>query len=184
MIHRIEEALKPWIYGRDDQSLHEVIAQLLIKNKKTLSVAESCTGGLLSQRLTRFPGVSEVFKLGIVVYSNTSKVALLNVSEKDLNQWGAVSKAVALQMAQGIRDKGGTDLGLSITGIAGPAGGTAEKPVGLVWIGCHDGKKGQAVSFNFLGTREVIQFKASQAALDILRRFLTEKENLEREIQV
>jgi nicotinamide-nucleotide amidase len=75
-------------------------------------------------------------------------------------------------MAQGIRDKGGTDLGLSITGIAGPTGGTAEKPIGLVWIGCHDGKEGQAVSFNFLGTREVIQFKASQAALDVVRRVL------------
>jgi nicotinamide-nucleotide amidase len=184
VIHRIEETLKPWIYGKDDQSLHEVTAQLLIEKRKTLSVAESCTGGLLSQRLTRFPGVSEVFKLGMVVYSNTSKVALLNVSEKDLNQWGAVSEGVALQMAQGIRDKGGTDLGLSITGIAGPAGGTAEKPVGLVWIGCYNGKTSQAVSFNFLGTREVIQFKASQAALDILRRFLIEEGNLEREIQV
>lgn len=172
-VNKVKEILKPWTYAHDDETLEEIVARLLISKGETLAVAESCTGGLFSERLTRVPGISKVFKLGIVTYSNESKINLLGVSAEDLKHEGAVSGIVASQMAQGILRKGASSIGLSITGIAGPSGGTVEKPVGLVWIGIHSGQGIKTLSHHFIGTREIIQFKASQAALDMLRRVLT-----------
>ncbi|MBI1869738.1 MAG: competence/damage-inducible protein A [Chlamydiae bacterium] len=172
LVEKLKKRLGPWTYGQDQETLPRVVAKLLREEKKTLAIAESCTGGLMAERLTQIPGISEVFKLGVVTYSNDAKMNLIGVSKENLERWGAVSEAVVLEMAQGVREKGYTDLGLSITGVAGPDGGTSEKPVGLVWIGMSDGVKSFAQSYQFFGDRPTIQFKASQAAFDLLRRSL------------
>ncbi|MBI1883301.1 MAG: competence/damage-inducible protein A [Chlamydiae bacterium] len=171
-LKKIERALQPWLYGENNNSLHEVIANLLIKKNKQFTVAESCTGGLFSQRLTSVSGVSKIFRGGVVSYSNDSKKHFLGVDEKSLKKYGAVSEKVALEMAQGVCKEFKADLGLSITGIAGPEGGSPQKPVGLVWIGLSDGKKTTAKSFHFSGDRDTVRFKATQAAFDCVRRFL------------
>jgi len=121
-------------YGIDDQSLASVVADLLIKNNQTLAIAESCTGGWLGQMLTSVPGSSSFFLGGVISYSNQLKMQMLKVSELDLEQHGAVSEVVALQMAAGVKKLTGSDWGISITGIAGPGGVTEQKPVGLVYI--------------------------------------------------
>ena len=175
LARRLEGVLEPWIFGKDEETLHEVVANLLMKQKKTLSIAESCTGGLICERLTRIPGISEVFKLGIVAYSNESKMNLLDIRSEDLSSHGAVSEVVALRMAEMIRRQGGTELGLAVTGIAGPGGSSSDKPVGLVWIAIHDGRKEWVRSFRFLGPRNVIQIKSAQASLDLVRRVLVGK---------
>lgn len=179
LIHRLEESLKPWTYGINGENLEEIAAGLLMKQKKTLAVAESCTGGLLAYRLTGIAGISEVFKFGAVTYADEAKINLLGVSQKTLAHFGAVSQETALEMAQGVREKVNAEIGLSITGIAGPSGGTREKPVGLVWIGLVDTPKKIVQEYHFLGSRDTIQFKASQAALDMLRRYLIKKKNPE-----
>lgn len=170
---RLKKVLQPWLYAEGLKTLHEIIAELLISRNLSLSLAESCTGGLIAQRLTTVPGVSKVFKLGVVAYWNEAKNKILNVPETDTEKdQDGVSEAIALRMAEGVREKGNSHLGVSTTGIAGPGGGKPGKPVGLVWVGLSDGETSFAKSFEFVGTREVIQFKASQAALDTLRRYL------------
>ena len=162
-------------FGSDDDSLAKVTGKLLSEQNLTLAVAESCTGGALGALLTEIPGSSHYFKGGVIAYDNAVKVSLLNVSSQDLEQFGAVSESVAQQMAKGIKEVLRVDYGLSITGIAGPQGGTAAKPVGLVHIGIAS-PKGEVASFklNFGSRRErqLIRDLSSYQALDILRRQL------------
>jgi nicotinamide-nucleotide amidase len=138
----------------------------------TLAVAESCTGGLIAQRLTDVAGSSKYFTEGVVAYSNEAKTRTLDVKKKLLLEHGAVSAEVAEAMAVGIRKRAGTDFGLSITGIAGPGGGSEEKPVGLVYIALADDVQTKSRKLQIPGDRQLVRWRASQAALDLLRRRL------------
>jgi len=175
---RIRARAGEFIYGIDHEELEEVLGRILTERKLTIAVAESCTGGMILNRLTNVSGSSAYVERGVVCYSNRSKVDLLGVPEQLLTHHGAVSKEVAAAMAAGIRRIAGTDIGLSTTGIAGPTGGTEEKPVGLVWIGFADSATAFAVEHRFGGTRALIKERASQAALDLVRKSITTgKEN-------
>ncbi|MFM5890255.1 MAG: competence/damage-inducible protein A [Dolichospermum sp.] len=162
-------------YGADDDSLASVVGNLLRSSQETLSVAESCTGGGLGQMLTEIPGSSDYFWGGVIAYDNSAKVGLLGVNPEDLEKFGAVSGTVAAQMAIGIKNRLSTTWGLSITGIAGPTGGTEDKPVGLVYIGLA-GPEDQVTSFEHrLGAirgRSLIRYVSANTALDNLRRRL------------
>jgi nicotinamide-nucleotide amidase len=175
MIDKFRERLKNNIFSTSGEELEEVIGKLLKERKETLAVAESCTGGLLSNRITNVSGSSNYFERGFVTYSNEAKIENLGVPKDLILKYGAVSKEVAEAMAIGVRKIAKTDYGLSITGIAGPTGGTPEKPVGLVYIGLA-WKDGVLVTRNqFLGDRESIKFQSTQKALDMLRRHLIQK---------
>jgi nicotinamide-nucleotide amidase len=139
VIEKIRQRLGNVIYGVDVASMQEAVVNKLKEKKLTLATAESCTGGGLSEAITSIPGASEVFGCGVCTYSNDMKQKLLGVKEQTLAEHGAVSEQTAIEMAQGVREISGADIGISITGIAGPGGGTPEKPVGLVYIGlCSD----------------------------------------------
>jgi nicotinamide-nucleotide amidase len=168
----ITSILKENIYGYDEESLEYIVYQLLKKKNKTISIAESCTGGMISGRLTNVSGVSSVFMNSIVTYSNEAKMKFINVREDTLIKHGAVSAETAKEMAQGIMEVSGTDIGISVTGIAGPDGGTADKPVGLFYIGIAIGDIVEAHRFFYPGSRERIRNNAVIKALDILRRKL------------
>lgn len=155
--------------------VEERVANLLKKKGLTLAVAESCTGGYLGYLITNVPGSSAYFKGGIVSYSNGLKQRLLSVSEEILESSGAVSPEVAKLMAEGARKRGEADLGLSITGIAGPAGGTKKKPVGLVYIALATGRETECRPFHFSGDRRAIRAKSARKALSILRDYLKDK---------
>jgi len=170
--NKLRVELGDYIYGVNEQTLEEIVASWLTKKKFTIAVAESCTGGLVSHRLTNVAGSSNYFHCGIVSYSNQAKVVFLKVDEQIIKGKGAVSLEVAKEMALGARVSAETDLGLGITGIAGPTGATTTKPVGLVCIALSDKIKQIAQQFIFSGNREQVKWKASQAALDILRRYL------------
>lgn len=157
ILGKIIERLKNNIYSIDDESLNEVVGKMLIKTNTTISTAESCTGGLISKCLTDVCGISNVFHTGFVTYSNNSKVKLLNVKKKTLETFGAVSSQTALEMAKGAKDNAGTDIGVSVTGIAGPGGGTEKKPVGLVYIGYCDNYKHIFKELRLTGNREKIR---------------------------
>jgi nicotinamide-nucleotide amidase len=167
---KISARLKDYIFGRDEETLESVVGDLLRRSHKTLAIAESCTGGLISNRITDVPGSSGYFKMGVVAYSNEVKVAELKVSPRLLKKCGAVSRQVAVQMAKNIRGIAGTDYGIGVTGIAGPSGGIRSKPVGLAYIALATPNNTACREFNFTGGRKVIKFKTSQAALDMLRR--------------
>ena len=167
---KIRAQLKDFIFGYDDETLEDAVGNLLAKRKLTIAVVESCTGGLLANRITDVSGSSKYFIMGLIAYSNLVKIARLGVDEKVLVKCGAVSREVACQMASGIRFFAGTDIGIGVTGIAGPTGGTKNKPIGLVYIGFD--KKGRAPfvrEFSFKGSREEIKFQATQAALELVR---------------
>lgn len=167
--------LKNNVFSESGEELEEVIGRLLRKKKQSLAAAESCTGGLLSHRLTNIPGSSDYFLESAVTYSNAAKVDLLGVPPSLVETSGAVSFPVARAMAQGIRNKAQADYGLAITGIAGPTGGTPEKPVGLVFIALA-WEGGTEVQKNlFLGKREQVKFQSTQKALDMLRRHLLQQ---------
>jgi len=170
----IGAALGSDCYGRDWTSLEEVVARLLLERKLTLAVAESCTGGLLGHRLTNVAGSSRYFERGVVVYSNRAKQELLGVPESILHAHGAVSGPTAEVMASSIAESAGSQCGLAITGIAGPDGGTASKPVGTVFIGLAFGDDIVARRFQFPGDRRAIKWQSTQMALDMLRRRLEE----------
>jgi nicotinamide-nucleotide amidase len=159
------------IYGVDSESLEEVTGRLLLRAERTVAVAESCTGGLIGDRLTNVPGSSAYFLSDVVAYSDAAKVALLAVSPETLRQHGAVSAPVALEMARGVRRQAKSDLGLGVTGIAGPAGGSAEKPVGLVFAALVDESDEQTHEWRFGAEagRRGIKFLASQAAINLIR---------------
>jgi nicotinamide-nucleotide amidase len=165
------------VYGEAGDTMEAVVGRLLTDQHMTLALAESCTGGLIGHRLTQVPGSSSYVDRGIVCYSNRAKVELLGVSPELLDRHGAVSAEVAAAMARGIRERSGVSVGLSVTGIAGPGGGTATKPVGLVYVGL-DGGSMDALTKEFRfhgGDRSVIKQRSSQAALDLLRRWLIKK---------
>jgi len=164
--------LKDYFWRVKKETLEEVAASLLIKKGLTISVAESCTGGLVSHRLTNISGSSNYYKCGIISYSNQAKSVFLKVNNQLIKEKGAVSPEVAREMAVGIRASAHTDLGLGITGIAGPTGATPTKPLGLVYIALSSEAKQINQKFIFSGNREQIKWKASQAALDILRKYL------------
>jgi nicotinamide-nucleotide amidase len=168
----VRKMLGDAIYGVDGQEMEEVVGALLTQRKRTLAVAESCTGGLIGGRITNIAGSSAYFERGVVVYSNAAKTELLGVPADLIERHGAVSREVAKAMAQGMRERAKTDLGLSVTGIAGPSGGTPEKPVGLVYIALAT-VDGVTVSENrFLGTRTQVRQRSAQMALDMVRRYL------------
>jgi len=162
------------IFTKDDRAIEEVVGEMLRAANKTIAFAESCTGGLISKRMTDISGSSDYFEGAFVSYSNAWKEKLLGVSEETLIAHGAVSEETAREMAENVRDKAGTDVGLSVTGIAGPTGGTQEKPVGLVYMALSDGEKTVARKFNFRGDREWVRYRASQAALNMVREYLLE----------
>lgn len=166
---KISSRLKSHIFGYDDDILESVVGRALIKKKLTISVAESCTGGLFSKRLTDVAGSSGCFMAGVVTYSNESKEKLLGVPEKIINKYGAVSGQVCGRMAFSIRHIVRTDIGVGITGIAGPTGGSSRKPVGLVYISLATNKKLMVKKFRFNGSRHDVRWQASQAALDMIR---------------
>jgi nicotinamide-nucleotide amidase len=157
-----------YIYGYDDDTIEQVIGRILTEKKLTLAVAESCTGGLVTDRITNVPGSSNYFERGVVAYSNESKMNILGVSKDLIEKFGAVSKEVAEAMAEGVRKISGTDIGISTTGIAGPSGGSPNKPVGLVWIGYSDANITIAVNVNFPAPRRIVKERGSQAALNLL----------------
>lgn len=163
------------VYGVDVVGLESVVVEGLRQRGQSLATAESCTGGLLAKRITDQPGASEVFGYGLITYANEAKTRLLGVPEDMLARHGAVSPQVARSMAAGVRERYGADYGLGITGVAGPGGGTAEKPVGLVYmaLSCSDGIWLRALrpQGRYLG-REWTRRLASSHALDMLRRYL------------
>ncbi len=174
--NRIRAKAEKYIYGVDDEELEHVIGKILTGRKLKIAVAESCTGGMLSHRITNVPGSSNYFERGVVTYSNVSKIEMLGVPKDIIERCGAVSKEVAEAMASGIRTIAKTDIGLSTTGIAGPAGGTPEKPAGLVWVGYADAHDTLALKFLFPDERLRFKERASQAALELVRRKLLQIE--------
>ena len=169
---QIEERLPNAIFAFRGETMEEVIGLRLAVSGFTLAVAESCTGGLIASRLTEVPGSSAYFMEGVVAYANEAKIRLLGVPADLLGEYGAVSAEVAEAMAEGVRLRAETDFGLSVTGIAGPGGGTEEKPVGLVYIALSDDAHTEHRKLMLPGDRHLIRWRASQAALDLLRRRL------------
>ena len=165
----VEKLLGNKIYGYDEVRLEDIVAKLLIKNDLTISTAESCTGGLLAHRLTNVSGSSKYMEGGIVCYSNAVKINKVGVQEQTIIDHGAVSEETAFELATGIREKFGTDIGIGITGVAGPTGGTKEKPVGLVYIGLAVKNSIQVKRFQFLKDRKANKILSSQTALNMLR---------------
>ncbi|MFN3695248.1 MAG: nicotinamide-nucleotide amidohydrolase family protein, partial [Ignavibacterium sp.] len=175
-LNEIEQKIRTkvgrFIYARGNETLEEVIGRILSDRGLTLAIAESCTGGEICSRITNVSGSSKYFERGIVTYSNASKVELLKVNEDTLASVGAVSREVAMQMAEGVRAVSGTDIGISTSGILGPTGATTNKPVGLVYIGYCDEKVCTAKKFLFGEDRILNKQRATQAALEMLRRQL------------
>lgn len=169
---KIEKELGNSAFSFRGETMEEVVGRRLAMTEFTLAVAESCTGGLIAQRLTSVPGSSKYFIEGLVTYSNESKTRLLGVDKKIIREFGAVSQQVARDMARGVRHRAKTDFGLAVTGIAGPDGGTEAKPVGLVFIALADDAHTEHKRLMLPGDRELIRWRASQAALDMLRRRL------------
>ncbi|CAG37686.1 CinA family nicotinamide mononucleotide deamidase-related protein [Desulfotalea psychrophila] len=168
----IKTALGDHIYGYDRDTMSQIVGQALVKRGMTLAVAESCTGGLIAQKLTDMPGSSRYFLGGVTSYHNSMKTAFLDVPERLIEKEGAVSPEVAEAMAYGILEKTGADVTLSVTGIAGPGGGTLEKPVGTVYIAASTPHGDWVNAFQFKGSREQIRELSAQHSLDILRRYL------------
>ncbi len=161
------------VFSTDGRSMEEVVGGLLAEGRLTLSVAESCTGGLLAKRLTDVPGSSAYFLGGAVCYDNRLKTLLADVPPEIIQQKGAVSSVTAAAMAAGIRRRTSSDASIAVTGIAGPGGGTPEKPVGTVYIAVCHGERCLVKKFEFMGNRERVRIQAAQTAMDLLRRFLT-----------
>lgn len=161
------------VYAEGSETMEEVVGRALAARKMTIAVAESCTGGLIGHRLTQVPGSSTYLDRVLVCYSNEAKMDLLGVPKALLVRHGAVSPEVAAAMARGVRERSKTDVGLSVTGIAGPGGGTAHKPVGLVYVGFDaEGTGVLAKEFRFHGPRDTVKLRASQAALNLVRQWL------------
>lgn len=162
------------IYAVGETTIEDVVGKLLIDNKLTIATAESCTGGLLAGNLINFPGISEVFLEGAVTYSNEAKMKRLAVKKSTLDAFGAVSKECAAEMAEGIAKAAGTNIGVSTTGIAGPGGGTKEKPVGLVYTGIYLNGTVKTKQLNLTGNRQKVRDRAVAQTLDWLRREIIE----------
>ena len=169
---KIEEELDVFVYSSQGESLEQIVLYYLGMRGNTLATAESCTGGMVAERLTSIPGSSRSFLGGAIVYSNEMKTAFADVPAALIAKHGAVSSDVAKALAEGIRKRTGATYGVSITGIAGPGGGTEEKPVGLVYVAVSDEKETDVVEKNFPGDRDRVRHWASQQALDLVRRKL------------
>lgn len=167
-IERINLLIGKYVYANSDTDIEKIIGNILIDKKQSIAIAESCTGGLIADRITRISGSSQYFFGGIVAYSNAIKHSILNVQNKTLEKYGAVSEQTAMEMAIGVKNKFNADIGLSSTGIAGPNGGTKNKPVGLIFIGIAINSKIMAFKFNFSNERVKNKLMASQAALTLL----------------
>ena len=171
---RLRDCLPGRVYSDDGRELHEVVAALLVERRLKLALAESCTAGAIAARLTEVPGASAFLDRGYVTYSNRSKQELLGVKSQVLETAGAVSEEAARDMAEGVRRAAETDLGLAVTGIAGPSGGTPEKPVGLVFLALSGVLGDRVRRVHFPGERQRVRIQACQAALEMLRRALLE----------
>jgi nicotinamide-nucleotide amidase len=171
---RMVERIGMYVYATELRDLAAVVLELCRTAGQTIAVAESCTGGLLGARLTAIPGSSDVFRGGVIAYHNDVKRSALGVSDEMLRTVGAVSEEVARAMATAARERFGATIGMGITGIAGPGGGTAEKPVGLVHIAVDFGKRVEVIASRMIGDRDEIRFRATQAALDVVRRQATD----------
>ena len=167
-MHRVGE----YMYGSGDDTLEAVVGEQLRAAGKSLALAESCTGGLIAARLTDVPGSSEYFPGGVVAYSNEAKQRLLDVPQEVLQEHGAVSEATAAAMAKGVAARFGATIGLAVTGIAGPGGGSDEKPVGLVFIATFENGRSRVRRLLFGGERGLVRLRAAQTALDMVRRQL------------
>ena len=174
-VNQLTKILGNYIYGIDDETLEEVVGKLLKTKKLTVSVAESCTGGMLGEMITRIPGSSEYFQGGVISYSAKVKEDLLKVPPEVIKKYGEVSKEVAQLMAEGVRRCCHSDIGISITGIAGPGGATEKKKVGLVYMALADDKKTITQKHQLFGDRQLIRLRASRRALNMLRMYLMEK---------
>jgi len=171
-VRELQDALGHAIYSTDGKGLEAVVGDLLRARHMTIAVAESCSGGLLASRLTDVPGSSDYVERGLVTYSNRSKTELLGVREALIAEHGAVSEPVAEAMARAVRERAGTNVGVGITGIAGPGGGTPEKPVGTVCIAVVVDGDERVRTFPFFGGREMVKFQSTQAAMNMLRLML------------
>ena len=169
-VEAVRARLGDLVFGEERATLEETVGELLVEQGATLALAESCTGGAIAARLTSAPGASRFLQGGVVAYCNSVKETVLGVAPATLEADGAVSEAVALQMARGVRARLGADVGLSTTGVAGPTGGTEDKPVGTVWIGYADGEGERAVRVLFTTDRAVNIGLTSTAALNLVRR--------------
>ena len=169
---KINIRIDEYIYSYDDESIEEVVYKKLKAKNMKIGFCESCTGGLIASKFTRISGVSEVLDRGIVTYSNRSKIEELGVNKDTLDKYGAVSQETALEMATGLLNKTGVDIALSTTGLAGPSGGTKEKPVGLVYIGIATKKNSFVIKSIFSGNRTSIQNKVALKAFDELRKIV------------
>lgn len=171
----LRERLGAAVYAEGETNMQTVVAELLLEKKLTAAAAESCTGGLIASKLIEYPGISEVFLEGCVTYSNAAKIRRLGVKAETLEKYGAVSEETAREMAEGIARESGADVAIATTGIAGPGGGTEEKPVGLVYMGlCYKGKT-YVKKCNFVGKRQAIRERAAYTALDWLRRVILDE---------
>ncbi|MCX6166102.1 MAG: nicotinamide-nucleotide amidohydrolase family protein [Ignavibacteriae bacterium] len=173
-LNEIESSLRNkignYIFGVDNDLLESKAGEILLKNKLTLAVAESCTGGLLASKITDISGSSKYFLGSVCSYSNESKINILNVNKETLEKYGAVSEETAMEMAENVRKKFGSDIGLSTTGIAGPTGGTDLKPVGLVWIGYSSENKTFAKRYLLGNKRDRTKIRSVYLALQILKK--------------
>ncbi len=171
-VDKVVRVLGNYVFATNGRGMEDVVGQSLRAQGLTIALAESCTGGLIGHRLTEVAGSSAYVDRGVTCYSNQSKIEVLGVPSSILKKYGAVSGPVAKAMAEGIRSRSGVDVGLSVTGVAGPGGGTRSKPVGLVYVGLSAPRQSVTTAFRFHGDRKTIKLRASQAALDVLRRWL------------
>ncbi len=175
-LNRAEEKtrnlLGPYIFASDGKTMEAIVGELLKDRKMMISLAESCTGGLIGHRLTSISGSSLYFEMGVIVYSNRSKVEMLGVRQQTIDSYGAVSDQTVREMAEGIRKIAKTDIGLAVTGIAGPLGGTEDRPVGAVFIGLSVDGKIFSGQYHFSGDRDKVKLNTSEMALDWVRRYI------------
>ena len=169
---KIRNLLGPYIFASDGKTMEAIVGELLKDRKMMISLAESCTGGLIGHRLTSISGSSLYFERGIIVYSNKSKIEMLNVKQQTIDSYGAVSDQTVREMAEGIRKIAKTDIGLAVTGIAGPLGGTEDRPVGTVFIGLSVDGEIFSGQYHFSGDRDKVKLNTSEMALDWVRRYI------------
>ena len=169
---RVIKCIKKYIYTIGNENIENILVAKFLNQKLTISTAESCTGGLIGHRLTLVPSSSKIYYGGLITYSNQSKINHLNVSAESIKKFGAVSEEVALEMARNIKNKFKTSIGISVTGIAGPGGGTSEKPVGLVYLGYCDENLIKVKKFNFTSNRELNKIRTSQAMFNFILRMI------------
>lgn len=169
---KVRNLLGSYVFASGDKTMEAIVGELLREQEMTLSVAESCTGGLIGHRLTSISGSSLYFERGLIVYSNRSKVEMLGVRQQTIDSYGAVSDQTVREMAEGAKTTAKTDMGLAVTGIAGPLGGTEDKPVGTVFIGLSVHSKAFSGHYRFSGDRNKVKLNAAEMALDWVRRYL------------